>query len=296
MDVAGLLELLQGESYADFLGRLTEAAVIIFFAWLIIFLGQKVVHRVFSVGRSDPQKKKTLITLLNSVLRYVIFAMSALLLIQVFAPGFNIAPILAGAGVLGLAVGFGAQTLIKDVITGFFLMFEDQIRVGDYVSVNNGEVTGTVEEVGLRMTTIREWSGRKYYIANSEIRTVNNYNRRELRVIIRAAFPFEESPARIRDFLNAVCAEATEILGEEHLMKDETGHIVEPPQIYGVTDISGDERGGVFTIIAKTYPDSLWVAERCIRELIWQRAPEHGIRLAYPRHWIESEEHRRADA
>lgn len=283
MDITEWLAFLaQSETHSVILSGLIQAALIIFFTWLICFLGQKVIRRVFSVGRRDPQKKETLITLLDSVLRYVVFAIAALLLIQVAAPGFNIAPILAGAGVLGLAVGFGAQTLIRDVITGFFLMFEDQIRVGDFVAVNNGEVTGTVEEVGLRMTTIREFSGRKYYIANSEIRTVNNYNREELRVIVTATFPFQENPARIRELLEAVCAEATAILEEEHLMKDEAGRMVEPPQIYGVTDIAADQRGGVFTIIAKTYPASLWVAERCIRELIWKRAPEHGIRLAYP--------------
>lgn len=283
MDFTGLASFLkQNGGHTAILSSLLQAAVIILVTWLICFVGQKVIRRVFSVGTRDPQKKETLISLLNSVLRYVIFAIAILLLIQVVAPGFNIAPILAGAGVLGLAVGFGAQTLIRDVITGFFLMFEDQIRVGDFVSVNNGEVTGTVEEVGLRMTTIREFSGRKYYIANSEIRTVNNYNREELRVIVTATFPFQENPARIRELLEAVCAESTQILGAEHLMRDEAGEIVEPPQIYGVTDIATDQRGGVFTIIAKTYPASLWTAERCIRELIWQRAPEYGIRLAYP--------------
>lgn len=281
MDITQVIQTLQENGrYTAFLNNVLQAALIVAATWLLIFLGQKVIRRVFSVGRSDPQKKETLVSLLSSVLRYVLFAVSALLIIQAFAPGFNIAPILAGAGVVGLAVGFGAQTLIRDVITGFFLMFEDQIRVGDFVSIN-GEVTGTVEEVGLRMTTVREWSGRKFYIANSEIRTVNNFNRRELRVIVSATFPFEENPARIREFLQGVCAEATETLGE-HLITDEAGTYLEPPQIIGVTDINEDERGGAYTIIAKTFPASLWHAERTIREIIWRRSLDEGVPLAYP--------------
>ncbi|MBV1770281.1 MAG: mechanosensitive ion channel, partial [Candidatus Desulforudis sp.] len=122
MDITQVIQTLQENGrYTAFLNSVLQAALIVAATWLLIFLGQKVIRRVFSVGRSDPQKKETLVSLLSSVLRYVLFAVSALLIIQAFAPGFNIAPILAGAGVVGLAVGFGAQTLIRDVITGFFL-------------------------------------------------------------------------------------------------------------------------------------------------------------------------------
>jgi small conductance mechanosensitive channel len=116
---------------------------------------------------------------------------------------------------------------------------------------------------------------------------VNNFNRRELRVIVSATFPFEEKPARIRAFLDGVCAEATETLGE-HLITDKAGNYLEPPQVIGVTDITKDERGGVYTIIAKTFPASLWHAERTIREIIWRRSLDEGIRLAYPRR-VESQ-------
>ncbi|MDI6905897.1 MAG: mechanosensitive ion channel family protein [Thermoanaerobacterales bacterium] len=280
-----LTTLLANLSPALVLDRGARVLLILFGGWLLLNLGGRIIRRAFAVARVEPGKRETLVTLVSSLVRYLVYAVAALLLIKVFVPDFDLAPILAGAGVLGLAVGFGAQSLIKDVVTGFFINFEDQLHVGDYVQLNDG-VTGTVEEVGLRMTTIREWGGQKYYIANSEIRTVRNYNRRELRAIVAATFPFEEDPRRVHELLDEVCA----VIRERHadgLLRDENGEFVEPPQVYGVTDISRDERGGEFTIIAKTTPEAYWAVQRAIREEIWVRARERGIALAYPRRVLE---------
>lgn len=267
------------------LDRGARIILILLASWLLLKLGARIIRRAFAVARVETGKRETLVTLVSSLIRYVVYTVAALLLIKVFAPDFDLAPILAGAGVVGLAVGFGAQSLIKDVITGFFINFEDQLRVGDYVQLNDG-VTGTVEEVGLRMTTIREWGGQKYYIANSEIRTVRNFNRRELRAVVRATFPFEEDPRRVRGLLEEVCATVREQYADG-LLRGENGEFIEPPQVYGVTDISGDERGGEFTVIAKTTPEAYWAVQRAIREEIWARARERGITLAYPRRVLE---------
>lgn len=257
-------------------------------AWLLLSQGKRLIRRISSVGRIDQDKQETLVSLLNSIMRYVIWVVAILLVIKVFAPNFEIAPILAAAGVVGLAVGFGAQNLIRDVINGFFLIFEDQIRVGDSVLVN-GEVFGMVEEVGLRMTALREWSGRKFYIANAEIRTISNYNRRELRAIVAATFPFEEDPKQIRQLLNDVVTEFTAKY-PQYLLVDENGSFVEPPQILGVTDINKDGLGGQYEVIALTKPAYFWTTERTLREMIWARARERGIRLAYPHRILEHHE------
>jgi len=201
-------------------------------AWLLLALLRKLIRGIFNVGRLDPNKRDTLVTLSLSVTRYLTFILAGILLIKVFVPTLDRGPLLAGAGVVGLAIGFGAQSLIKDLITGFFIMFEDQLRVGDYVPINAG-VTGTVEEVGLRFTALREWSGKKYYIANSEIRTIRNYNRRELRAIIHVTFPFEEDPVRVRRFLEDICKEATERF-QDHLLRGEDGQLLEPPRFTGL--------------------------------------------------------------
>jgi len=279
--------LLANLTPALLLDRGARVLLILLTSWLLLSLGGRIIRRVFAVARVRDGKRETLATLVNSLVRYVVYTVAALLLIKVIVPDFDLAPVLAGAGVLGLAVGFGAQSLIKDVVTGFFINFEDQLRVGDYVQLNDG-VTGTVEEVGLRMTTIREWGGQKYYIANSEIRTVRNYNRRELRAIVSATFPFEEDPRRVRALLEEVCAAVRE-KHADHLLRREDGEFIEPPQVYGVTDIRRDERGGEFTVTAKTTPEGYWAVQRAIREEIWARARERGIVLAYPRRVLEGD-------
>jgi small conductance mechanosensitive channel len=275
VNITGLWQDLQPR-LLFFLGKLFWAAIIMVAALVILNLISRFIHRIFRISRRDPQKDKTLETLLASALRYLIYAVAIMLVLGQF---IDITPIIAGAGVLGLAVGIGAQSLVKDIITGFFIIFEDQFHVGDLVEIN-GQVTGRVEELGLRLTTIREWNGKKFYIANSEIKTVRNYNREELRAVVTATFPFEEDPSRIRKVLEQVCREVEEEYHQE-LIQGPDGP-VEPPQIYGVTDIDKSDKGGQFTITALTKPGSLWTVEKALREKIWQACRDNGIRLAYP--------------
>lgn len=100
----------------------------------------KVIHRIFEITRMDEKKEATLASLLLSLTRYAISIIAFLMILRAFE--LDIGPILAAAGILGLAVGFGAQNLVKDVIYGFFIIFEDQMHVGDYVSINN--INGSV--------------------------------------------------------------------------------------------------------------------------------------------------------
>ncbi|WP_406677471.1 mechanosensitive ion channel family protein [Moorella sp. ACPs] len=259
-----------------FLERLFWVAVIMLAALVVLNLVSRFIHRFFRRVRRDPHKDKTLETLLSSTLRYLIYAVAVMLALEQFV---DITPIIAGAGVLGLAVGIGAQSLVKDIITGFFIIFEDQFHVGDLVEIN-GQVTGKVEELGLRLTTIREWSGKKFYIANSEIKTVRNYNREEMRAIVTATFPFEEDPRKIREVLDQACREVAREYYQEFIQGPDGP--VEPPQIYGVTDIDKSDKGGQFTITALTKPGSLWTVEKALREKIWQACRDNGVRLAYP--------------
>jgi len=260
------------------LEKLFWAAVIMVAALVLYRLISGFIHRIFQVAKRDPQREKTLETLLGSTARYLIYAIAVMMALNRFV---DITPIIAGAGVIGLAIGFGAQSLVKDIITGFFIIFEDQFHVGDFVELN-GQVTGTVEELGLRMTTVREWSGKKFYIANSEIKTIRNYNRDELRAIVTATFPFEEDPRRIRAVLEQACREVEQEYYQAFIPGPGGQGLAEAPHIYGVSDIDKSDKGGQFTVIARTWPGSLWEVERALREKIWQDCKDNGIRLAYP--------------
>ncbi|TYO96853.1 mechanosensitive ion channel family protein [Desulfallas thermosapovorans] len=252
--------------------------IILFITYLLLKLRVALVNKIFDRATGDLNKANTLKTLLLSGTRYVIYIVAVLTMLAVFE--INITPMLASAGIVGLAVGFGAQNLVKDIITGFFIMFEDQFHVGDFIEVND-QVAGTVEELGLRLTTIREWSGKKFYIANSEIKTVRNYNRGHLRTVVSVAVPFEENLQRVFGTLERVCRHIT---GEhaDKLIKQENGSFVEPPQIYGITDINKDERGVVFTVIAVVEPAYYWFLEREFRRVILEYFQDAGIALAYP--------------
>ncbi|MFA7468193.1 MAG: mechanosensitive ion channel family protein, partial [Desulfotomaculaceae bacterium] len=245
-----------------------------------------VIEKLFKVTRVSRHKRKTLHSLLMSLTKYTIYTLAVLSVLDVLT--VPIVPLLAGAGLASIAVGLGAQSIIKDVITGFFIIFEDQYRVGEYIEINDS-VVGTVEELGLRLTTLRLWSGLKYYIANSEIKTVSNYNRGDLRAVVSAVFPYEIEPDTVRDLLNKVCSEiGTEY--RDHLLENAAGELVEPPQIFGVTDIEDNKRGGQFTVTALAKQESFRVVERAIRERIWKKSQEHGIAIAYPQQIISSKD------
>lgn len=253
--------------------------VLILVIGIAVLIGQRIIfrliHRFFSLAKVEPHKKKTLESLFLSATRYSLYAVAALIILPIL--GVNVTAIVASASLIGLAVGFGAQSLVKDIITGLFIIFEDQLRVGDVVQINE-RVTGTVEELGLRMTTLREWSGTKFYIANSEIKTVRNYNREELRAIVNVIFPFDEDPYRVREALEEVCRQVEKEYYNDFLPGPEG--LAEPPQVYGVTDIDKSGRGIQFTVTAKTRPASVWKIERILRERIWQACQEKGIRIS----------------
>lgn len=251
---------------------ITAIIIAVLVARRLIF---RLIHRFFNLAKIEAHKKKTLESLFLSAARYTLYAVAALIILPLL--GVNVTAIVASASLVGLAVGLGAQSLIKDIITGFFIIFEDQLRVGDVVQINE-KVTGTVEELGLRMTTLREWSGTKFYIANSEIKTVRNYNREELRAIVNIIFPFDEDPYRVRETLEEVCRQVEREYHDDFLPGPEG--LAEPPQVYGVTDIDKSGRGIQFTVTAKTRPASLWKIERVLRERIWQACQEKGIRIS----------------
>ena len=146
-------------------------------SWLVVFIGKKIIANVFALRMRAPlsyseRRQKTILKLLQSVLSYLVYFSAIMGILS--ALDIQIAGLLAGAGIAGLAIGFGAQSLVKDVITGFFIIFEDQFGVGDYIKLNGAE--GTVYEIGLRTTKIKGSSGEQHIIPNGAIGTVINYS------------------------------------------------------------------------------------------------------------------------
>ncbi|NLZ52949.1 MAG: mechanosensitive ion channel family protein, partial [Thermoanaerobacteraceae bacterium] len=181
----------------------------------------------------------------------------------------NTTSLLTAAGVGGLALGFGAQNLVKDVISGFFIIFEDQYNVGDYVEVAG--VSGVVDEIGLRTTKVRDFGGQFHIIPNGEITLVTNYSRGVMRALVNINIAYEEDFDKVLKALEEVC----------HQVKKIRKDIVEGPSILGISNLGPTEV--VVSILARTEPMQQWSVEREIRKAVLEKFAKEGIEKPYPR-------------
>ncbi|WP_312875720.1 mechanosensitive ion channel family protein [Paenibacillus planticolens] len=168
----------------------------------------------------DRRRTNTIGSLIHNLIAYTVNLICIMLILgQV---GLNLGPLLAGAGVLGLAIGFGAQSLVKDVITGFFIIFEDQFGVGDVIQIDSFK--GTVEEIGIRVTRIKSWTGEVHIIPNGNIKQVTNFSTYNSLAVVDVTIPHH---------LNI--DDATQILKDtvKHV-QELTDDIVKEPEVLGV--------------------------------------------------------------
>jgi small-conductance mechanosensitive channel len=183
----------------------------------------------------------------------------------------DITPVLTGAGILGLAVGFGAQTLVRDIISGFFLILEDQVRVGD-VAVVNGQ-GGLVEELNLRTIVLRDESGTVHVFPNGEVKTLANSSKDFSFYVITLKIPSEVDP----DMAGALMTSAAATMLEDPEFKP---HILEPLEVYGVDSWEP----GALTLKAriKTVPLKQWYVGRELRKRLAKAFTEQGIPVPIP--------------
>ncbi len=215
----------------------------------------------------EENRIKTLKSILKSIARYTIYFIAALPILDTV--GVDIKGFIAAAGIGGLAIGFGAQNLVRDVITGFFILFEDQFTVGDYVDFDGK--SGIVEEMALRVTKIRDFSGDLHIIPNGAISKVTNRCRGNMRAKVDISIAYEEDIENAIEVLNKASQE---------LLK-ETDAIVEGPTVLGVTSFGASDV--VITTIAKTKPMSQWEVERLMRKRFKQAFDKAGIEIPYPK-------------
>jgi small-conductance mechanosensitive channel len=209
------------------------------------------------------QRAEAIGSVLRSFVSAVVFTMTALLVLGEF--GFNLAPLLASAGIAGVALGFGAQSLVKDLIAGLFMLLEDQYGVGDTVDL--GEATGVVESVGLRITTVRDSRGVLWYIRNGEIVRVGNKSQGWAMVVIDIPIGFVNSEEAI-----AVLKEAADAVA---LHPEHQTEFIEPPDVIGVEQLTVD--GAVIRTIAKTTADSQVTVQRELRRALAESLEGSGM-------------------
>ena len=210
-----------------------------------------------SVPGSAAARRSPRATALGSVLSnaasVTIFGVAAAIILGDL--GVNLAPVLASAGVLGIAIGFGAQNLVQDFLAGIFMLLEDQYGVGDVIAV--GDISGTVEGVSLRLTRIRDVSGVVWHVRNGTIQQAGNESQGWARTVIDYPVSAARDIPRVRELMLAT---AIEMWHEPEWQ----GVILEEPQVWGVQAVSADEV--VIRLTARTVPLRQWEVARALRE------------------------------
>ncbi|OCB48922.1 mechanosensitive ion channel protein MscS [Mycobacterium vulneris] len=215
------------------------------------------------------QRAQTIGSVLKSTVSIVLLVWVVLAILSVL--GVNIAPFIASAGVVGLAIGFGAQNLVRDFVSGVFMLLEDQYGVGDNVDL--GDVSGEVQSVGLRITTVRDIDGTLWYVRNGEIARVGNMSQDY--AVARIEVPV--SLTADVDRAEQVAVEAAhEVVADPSM----AGKVIGEPEMLGVQSLSADQLTLRMTL--KTRPNAQWSVQRKLRREILRAYDENGIDLPYP--------------
>ncbi|GAA0524092.1 mechanosensitive ion channel protein MscS [Saccharopolyspora subtropica] len=215
------------------------------------------------------QRARTIGSVLKSLASFVIFGLAAIYVLQVLS--IQVAPVLASAGVLGVAVAFGAQNLVRDFLSGMFMLVEDQYGVGDVVDL--GEATGTVEAVGLRVTTLRDINGTVWYVRNGEILRVGNSSQGFAVAVVD--FPISHT-SDVQKAIEVAGKVATDAAAREPLSKD----VLEPPEMLGVDQITADTI--TLRLTTKVRPGRQWAVQRRLRAEIKRAYDDEDIEPPYP--------------
>ncbi|GAB3650531.1 mechanosensitive ion channel family protein [Glycomyces tarimensis] len=225
------------------------------------------------VGDRSRQRAETLTGVLQHVSGIVIWSIAFMLILSAFS--VNLAPILASAGIAGIAIGFGAQNLVQDYLAGIFILLEDQYGVGDIVDV--GDAIGEIVDMGLRVTTIRSLDGTLWYVRNGQILRVGNMSQSWAYVIIETPLPPNTDLELVGEKITAIA--------EEFAEDDEwRAHVLAEPEYVGVTEMTIDEikvRLGV-----RTTSDEQWAAGRELRRRISEALREAGITTSGSRVYV----------
>jgi small conductance mechanosensitive channel len=247
-----------------------KLCIILAIFFVVKTIGKTVIARMFDQAaknkRMTTNRVVTLQKLVLNLFSYLLIFIFAGIIFDLF--GLDIKTLIAGAGILGLAIGFGAQGLVSDIVTGFFVLLEKQMDVGDFVTMGN--VSGIVEEVGLRTTHIRAFDGTLFYVPNREISTVANHSRGNMQALVDIGIAYEENIDEALSVIREACEK----------VKAVNENIIEGPNVLGVQSFGSSEV--VIRILAKTVNMEQWGVERNLRKAIKEALDEADIEIPYP--------------
>jgi small-conductance mechanosensitive channel len=260
------------ETWINFSMILVKVLIIFIVGRIIVKVVNKAINHMIIDKETHPLKfdqrrTRTIARLTSNVISYTINFITILMILNQF--GFELAPLLAGAGVVGLAVGFGAQSLVKDVITGFFIIFEDQFAVGDIIQTGNFK--GNVEEIGLRVTRIKSWTGEVHIIPNGSITEVTNYSLNNSIAVVDVSIAYE---ADIDTAIKVIKSTVSDVYASNE-------DIVKEPDVLGVQTLAASEV--VIRVTSECKPNTHFGVARELNAQIKKSLDAHGIEIPYPR-------------
>jgi small conductance mechanosensitive channel len=290
---------------ADWLiGRPLKIAFILFIGWIVARIARhyvrKWVEHIATSDRStarrsleviglehldddepDPRRQARAIsisTVLSSTVSVLIWTIT--ILIALSEAGINLGPLIAGAGIAGVALGFGAQSLVKDCISGFFMLVEDQYGLGDHVDL--GEAAGTVERISLRATVLRDADGTVWHVPNGQVQRVGNRSHVWSVAVVDIDVAYDADLALVRELMRSVAAEVCSSPG----WRDD---VLAEPEVLGVEVLGPD--GITVRMNVKTKAGTQWRLQRELREQLKDRFDAENIEMPFPQRtvWVRSE-------
>ncbi|WP_379970836.1 mechanosensitive ion channel family protein [Ectobacillus sp. sgz5001026] len=263
--------LLDTKIWINFSIGVVKIIFILLAANITVRVGKAIIRNAFKINAKSPlsmskRRTTTVARLLQNIITYVVYFVVIIMILGIL--GIETRGILAGAGVIGLAIGFGAQNLVRDVITGFFILLEDQFSVGDYVKL--GRFEGVVQEIGLRTTKIKSWTGELHILPNGGIKEVTNYSLSNSVAFVDVSISYDSNIHHVERVL--------ESLLDELPMRYE--QMVKRPELLGIQNLGASDV--VMRIVAEVHPMQHFVVGRALRKEIKLRLDEEGIEIPYP--------------
>jgi len=248
---------------------LSIAAIVVVGRFVPRLIDKSVARRSGESQEEVKKRAKTLSRVLVSVGKVVVFFIATFMVLSEL--GVDIAPILVGVGVVGVAIGFGAQSLIKDLIAGLFIILESQYRVGDVVRIS--DVSGLVEDINLRRTVLRDLDGAVHVVPNGEIRVASNFTKEWSRVNLNVSVGYREDLDHVISVINRV--------GKELAEDPQWGPLIlKAPQVLRVDDLASSGVG--IKILGDTKPIRQWDVMGELRKRLKKAFDEEGIEIPWP--------------
>jgi moderate conductance mechanosensitive channel len=264
------VELLNEENWLSLGEMAMKIIAILILSSIIIRIGKVAINNIFKVRLKSPirtseRRETTLMKLLENILTYVISFMAFLMILSTLT--IDVKALLAGAGIVGLAVGFGAQNLVKDIITGFFIIFEDQFSVGDQVRI--GTLEGVVQEIGLRTTKLKSGSGELHILPNGSIIQVTNFSIHNSKASIDISLAYGTDIIRAEQLIQELLV----------TLPEKYDDLVKVPEVLGVQNFGPSEI--ILRIAVETKPLRQTTVGRMIRRDLKLWLDQHGLETQF---------------